>query len=40
MRRLNFTPAKIGLIGMATVDPLLECHAKHDIVMDMPKASK
>jgi hypothetical protein len=35
---LEFHASKDNLVGMATVDPFLECHAKHDIVMDTPKA--
>ncbi len=34
---LEFRASKDQLVGLATVDPFLECHAKHDIVMDMPK---
>jgi len=36
---LEFRASKDQLVGMATVDPFLDCHAKHDIVMDAPKAS-
>ena len=35
---LEFHASKDQLAGMATVDPMLECHAKHDIVMDTAKA--
>lgn len=35
---LEFHASKDQLVGMATVDPFLDCHAKHDIVMDTPKA--
>jgi hypothetical protein len=34
---LEFRASKDQLVGMATVDPFLDCHAKHDIVMDVPK---
>jgi len=37
---LEFHATKDQLVGMATVDPLLDCHAKHDIVMDTVKAGK
>jgi hypothetical protein len=37
---LEFHASKDQLVGLAMVDPLLECHAKHDIVMDVPKPSK
>jgi hypothetical protein len=36
---LEFRASKDQLVGVAMVDPLLDCHAKHDIVMDMPKAA-
>jgi hypothetical protein len=35
---LEFHASKDQLTGMATVDPMLDCHAKHDIVMDTPKS--
>jgi hypothetical protein len=35
---LEFHASKDQLVGMATVDPFLDCHAKHDIVMDKPKS--
>ncbi len=34
---LEFRASKDQLVGVATVDPLLDCHAKHDIVMEAPK---
>lgn len=34
---LEFRATKDELVGVATVDPLLECQAKHDIVMDKAK---
>lgn len=34
---LEFRASKDQLVGVATVDPFLDCHAKHDIVMDKEK---
>jgi hypothetical protein len=35
---LEFHASKDQLVGAATVDPFLDCHAKHDIVMETPKS--
>lgn len=34
---LEFRASKDQLVGVATVDPFLDCHAKNDIVMDKEK---
>jgi len=34
---IEFNAKKDDLIGMATMDPVTECQAKHDIVMDKKK---
>jgi hypothetical protein len=34
---VEFNAKKDDLVGMATMDPLTECQAKHDIVMDKKK---
>lgn len=34
---IEFRAAKDDLVGLATMDPATECHAKHDIVMDKQK---
>jgi hypothetical protein len=36
---LEFHATKDQLIGLATFDPVTECQAKHDIVLEKPKAS-
>jgi len=35
---VEFNAKKDDLVGVATMDPLTECQAKHDIVMDKKKA--
>ena len=34
---LEFQASKDQLVGMATDDPVVECQAKHDIVLEKPK---
>jgi hypothetical protein len=36
---LEFQAKKDQLVGMATVDPAAECEARHDIILDKPKAT-
>ncbi len=35
---LEFQASKDQLVGVATVDPETECQARHDIMLDKPKA--
>jgi len=35
---IEFNAKKDDLVGVATMDPVTECQAKHDIVMDKKKA--
>jgi hypothetical protein len=35
---LEFYASKDKLMGVASMDPVAECHAKHDIVMELPKS--
>jgi len=35
---LEFQASKDQLVGVATVDPETECQARHDIMLDRPKA--
>jgi hypothetical protein len=37
---LEFNASKDQLVGTATDDPAVECHAKHSIVLDKPKPSE
>jgi hypothetical protein len=34
---IEFRASKGELVGLATMDPVAECQAKHDIMMDKPK---
>ncbi len=34
---IEFRASKGELVGVATMDPVTECQAKHDIMMDKPK---
>ena len=34
---IEFRASKGELVGVATMDPVAECQAKHDIMMDKPK---
>jgi len=36
---LEFKATKDQLVGIATVDPAAECEARHDIILDKPKAT-
>lgn len=36
---LEFKATKDQLVGIATVDPATECEARHDIILDKPKAT-
>ncbi|HWG50747.1 MAG TPA: hypothetical protein VN669_13700 [Candidatus Acidoferrales bacterium] len=35
---LEFYVSKDKLVGVATMDPVKECQAKHDVVMELPKS--
>ena len=35
---LEFYASKDKLVGVASMDPVAECQARHDIVMDLPKS--
>ena len=35
---IEFRATKDNLVGIATMDPATECQAKHDIMLDKPKA--
>lgn len=35
---IEFRASKGDLVGLATMDPATECQAKHDIMLDKPKA--
>lgn len=35
---LEFYASKDKLVGVGTMDPVTDCQAKHDIVMDAPKS--
>jgi hypothetical protein len=34
---IEYRANKGELVGLATMDPVAECQAKHDIMMDKPK---